>query len=113
MIKQKKQKTFCYLTREYLMMSESLLNNVSMLSSRILSNMGFLVHWETESVTAEIIQLLCNKISRKKQLFMFSCYKDTKKQLLLLVPICKKYTQSKISVGIGTMVEYRRFMLYN
>ena len=32
-----------------------------MLSSLILSNMGFLVHWETESVTAEIIQLLCNK----------------------------------------------------
>ena len=62
MEKQKKKIiTFYYLTGEYLMISESILNNVSILSSRILNNMEFLAHWETESVTAEIIQLLCNK----------------------------------------------------
>ena len=57
MKKQHQQKIipFYYLTGEYLMISESILNHVSVLSSRILNNMEFLAHWETESVTAEII----------------------------------------------------------
>ena len=82
------------------MISESIyiLNNVSILSSCILNNVGFLAHWETESVTAEIFVTLLTKVSGKKQLFMYSCYKNTKKQLLVCV--CKKYTKSKISGGI-------------
>ena len=57
MKKQHQQKIipFYYLTGEYLMISESILNHVSVLSSRILNNMEFLAHWATESVTAEII----------------------------------------------------------
>ena len=44
-----------YLTGEYLIISESILNSVSILSSCILNNTGFFTHWENESVTAEII----------------------------------------------------------
>ena len=40
---------------------------------------------------------------------MYSRYKNTKKQLL--VRVCKKYTKSKKSGGIGTMVEYGQFTL--
>ena len=46
---------FYYLTGEYLMISESILNNLSILNSPVLNDIGFLAHWETESVTAEII----------------------------------------------------------
>ena len=53
--KAKKLIRFHYLTEEYLMISESILNNVSILSSCVLNNMGFLAHSEIESVTAEII----------------------------------------------------------
>ena len=49
------KKKYYYLTGEYLMLSENVLNNVSILSSHILNNMGLLIHWETESVTAKII----------------------------------------------------------
>ena len=49
-----KKISFYCLTGEYLMISESILNN-SILGSHILNNMGFLPHWKTESVTAEII----------------------------------------------------------
>ena len=43
------------------MIYESISNNVSILNSRILDNMGFSAHWGTESVMAEIIQLLRDK----------------------------------------------------
>ena len=46
--KNKKIVPYCYLTGEYLMISESK-------SSRVLNNTGFSAHWKTESVTAEII----------------------------------------------------------
>ena len=91
------------------MMSESILNNnVSILSSGVLNNLEFLAHWETESVTAWNNRYV-TKIFCEKQLFMYSCYKNTKKQLL--VRVCKKYTKSKKSGGIGAMVEYGQFTL--
>ena len=37
------------------MISESILNNIGILSPHILNNMGFSTHWETESVMAELI----------------------------------------------------------
>ena len=43
-----------YLTGEYLI-SERILNNVSILSSLFLNNIGFFAHWKTQSATAEII----------------------------------------------------------
>ena len=49
------EKTKNYLTGEYLMISESILNNMSILSSHILTNMGSSAHRETESGTAKII----------------------------------------------------------
>ena len=52
--KTKKIIPFYYLTGDFLIVSESILNNMSILSSHVLNNMGFLAHWETESVTAEI-----------------------------------------------------------
>ena len=47
--------SFCYLSGEYLTIFESLLNNMSILNSRVLTNIRFSTHWETESVTAETI----------------------------------------------------------
>ena len=49
------------------------------------------------------------KIPCKKQLFMYSCYKNKKKQRLVCV--CKKYIKSKISGNIGAMAEYGQFTL--
>ena len=63
---------FYHLTEKYLMRSESILNSVSILSSHILNNMGFSAHWETESVTAEVIQLLRNKnLSQEAIVYVF------------------------------------------
>ena len=54
------------------MRSESILNSVSILSSHILNNMGFSAHWETESVAAEVIQLLRNKnLSQEAIVYVF------------------------------------------
>ena len=59
------------------MISESILNKESIFSSCILNNMGFFAHWETESVTAEIIIMqqkflarsncLCIHVKRKQK----------------------------------------------
>ena len=38
------------------MISESILNNIGILSPHILNNMGFSTHWETESVMAELLR---------------------------------------------------------
>ena len=40
---------------------------------------------------------------------MFSCYKNTKEKLL--VRVCKKYAQWKMSSRTGTMTEEGRFTL--
>ena len=53
--KNKKILPFYYLSGEYLIISERILNNLSILSSHILNNMKFSAHWKTESLTAEII----------------------------------------------------------
>ena len=44
--------------------------------------MGFLPHWETESVTAEIIQLLHNKDFCKKQVVYVFMLQECKKAVI-------------------------------
>ena len=45
--------------------------------------MGFLTHWESESVTDKIIQLSCNKnFPQEAIVHVYSCYKNTKSTYL-------------------------------
>ena len=82
--KTKKIIPFYYLTGEYLMTSESILNNMSILSSHVFNNTGPSAHWETESVTAEIIQLLRNKnLLQQAIVYVFMLQEHEKKTVIV------------------------------
>ena len=82
--KNKKNNTILLLTGEYLMTSESILNNMSILSSHVFNNTGPSTHWETESVTAEIIKLLRNKnLPQEAIVYVFMLQEHEKKTVIV------------------------------